>query len=250
MIYTIYMWAVISICTIFFGGSLIILVPFDRKGHIYKVLSRLWGRCIVWSSRVPLELEGVDKIPPMPCIYMSNHQSYFDVISLIGYLPVPVRFVAKRVLTYIPVFGQALWASGHIIIDRANPRQSFDRLDRAVEKIHSGTSVLVFPEGTRSPDHKLGPFKKGGFVLAIKAGVPIVPISITGTHPMMPKGSFTFRKTRVRIKIGDPVVTEGYELERKEDIMSVVRSITLKNFEPGSAEAEANKEEIAAFASQ
>ncbi len=249
MIYTIYMWATIILYTLIAGLLLLLVIPLDWQGLFYKVISRTWARLIVRTSRVPLEIEGLERIPATPCVYMANHQSYFDVISLIGYLPVPVRFVAKRVLTYIPVFGQALWASGHIIIDREKPTQARGRLDRAVERIHTGTSVLVFPEGTRSPDHRLGPFKKGGFVLAIKAGVPIVPISITGTQPMMPKGSFRFTKTRVKIKIGNPILCQDYEssrplgLERKEELMARVRNAILDNFDPDSGEATANQEE-------
>jgi 1-acyl-sn-glycerol-3-phosphate acyltransferase len=243
MIYTIYMWATISLYTLTLGFLLLLVIPLDWQGLFYKVITRTWARLIVRTSRVPFEIEGLEKIPAMPCVYMANHQSYFDVISLIGYLPVPVRFVAKKVLTYIPVFGQALWASGHIIIDRENPGQAKSRLDRAVEKIHRGTSVLVFPEGTRSPDHRLGPFKKGGFVLALKAGAPIVPISITGTQPMMPKGSFRFRKTSVKIKIGDTILSQDYELGQKEKLMARVRSAILANFDPSSEEARANQAE-------
>jgi 1-acyl-sn-glycerol-3-phosphate acyltransferase len=243
MIYTIYMWAAIIFYTLTWGTLLAILLPFNWHGIFYRLITRAWARCIVFTSRVPVEIEGLEKIPPVPCVYMSNHQSYFDVICLIGYLPVPVRFVAKKVLTYIPVFGQLMWATGHVIIKREDQKQAFGKLDQAAEKIQTGTSVLVFPEGTRSPDHKLGPFKKGGFVLAVKAGVPIIPISITGTHPMMPKGSFRFTRTIVRIRIGDPVASMEYPLEQKEGLMKRLRKAIIDNFEPESEEAKANRDE-------
>lgn len=244
MLYTTYMWIVLFLYTFTLGPLLGVLLLFNWRDIFYVLITRTWARLIVFSSRVPLEITGLEKIPPLPCVYMSNHQSYFDVISLVGYLPVPVRFVAKKVLTYIPVFGQLMWAAGHIIIQRENPRQAFSKLDRAAEKIRTGTSVLVFPEGTRSPDHVLGEFKKGGFVLALKAGVPIVPISIMGTRPMMPKGSFRFSRTRVKIKVGNPVLTSDYTMERKEEIMARVRLDMIRNFDPDSEEAKANSEEL------
>jgi 1-acyl-sn-glycerol-3-phosphate acyltransferase len=244
MLYTIYMWTAIISCTLTLGLILLILLPINRGGHIYGFMTTLWARLIVFASRVPLNIQGIEKIPPFPCLYMSNHQSYFDVISLIGYMPVPVRFVAKKVLAYIPVFGQLLWLTGHVIIDREDKKQAFSQLDKAAEKIRAGTSILVFPEGTRSPDHILGPFKKGGFVLAIKAGVPIVPISISGTRPMMPKGSFRFKRTRVKIRIGDPIHSNEYSLEQKERLMERVRKAIIENLDEDSEEARANKEEI------
>jgi 1-acyl-sn-glycerol-3-phosphate acyltransferase len=155
------------------------------------------------------------------------------------------RFVLKRVLAYIPFFGSALWMSGHIIIDRENPRQAFSALDKGAEKIRKGVSVFVFPEGTRSRDHRLGTLKKGGFVLAIKAGVPIVPISITGTQSMMPKGRFSFKRPElVRVRFGDPIETKGYDLSRKEALVSEVRKAIIKGFAVDTPEWKANHQEL------
>lgn len=247
MLYTIYMWMVLLLLTLLCGTLVIVLAPFDRSGRAYHLISRVWGRSIIWASRNPVSIEGLDRVDPaQPAIYMTNHQSYFDVICLMAMLPVPMRFVAKRILFYIPVFGQAMWASGHIIIRREDRRQSFQALDRAAEKIRRGTSVLVFPEGTRSPDHKLLPFKKGGFVLALKAQVPIIPISITGTRPMMPKNSYRFSRTRVRMVVAEPVRTTGLDLQDKEDLIGRVRREILYHFPPDSPEAQANAEERSA----
>jgi 1-acyl-sn-glycerol-3-phosphate acyltransferase len=238
------MWILIILCTLTLGSTLLVLLPFNRRGTIYNGIAAFWGRLIVVASRTPIEIEGIENIPRVPCVYMSNHQSYFDVISLAGYLPVPIRFVGKKSLSYIPVLGQVLWLTGHVIIDRADRKQAFSELDKAAEKIRSGTNILIFPEGTRSPDHRLGTFKKGGFVLTIKAGVPIVPVSITGTLPMMPKGSFRFNRTRVKIKIGNPIPSSEYTLEQKEKLMERVRRAILENFDENSEEAKANKDEI------
>jgi len=245
MLYTIYMWAVLIFFTFTCGTLLVLTVPFDRRSRCYHPISRAWARLIIWASRNPVTIAGLDRLDPgRPAIYMTNHQSYFDVICLAALLPVPVRFVAKKILVYIPVFGQAMWASGHIIVQRENRQQSFQALDQAAEKIQRGTSVLVFPEGTRSPDHRLGPFKKGGFVLGVKAQVPIIPISIAGTRPMMPKGSYRFARTRVRMAVAEPVSTAGVDLQSKETLMARVRQEIIYHFPPDSNEAKANRAEL------
>ena len=244
-LYTIYMWLVLILATVFWASLLALVLPIDRGRFLYYYISRFWARTIIFLSGVKVRVEGLEKIPATSCIFMANHQSYFDVICLIGFLPRPARFVAKRILKFIPLFGQVMWGSGHIIIDRKNPKQAWAELDRAIEKIKKGTSVLVFPEGTRSPNHKLGPYKKGGFVLAIKSGVPIVPISITGTQSMMPKGKYSFsRPELIEIKIGEPILARDYTMENKEELMERVRRAIIKGFSPGTPEAEINQPEL------
>jgi len=244
-LYTIYMWLVIALATIFWGGLLFLMLPFDWGRFSYFFCSRNWGRMIVFLSRVKVELLGLEKIPPAPVVFMSNHQSYFDVICLGAFLPRPARFVIKRVLIYVPIFGQAVVATGHIIIERENPKQAFSAMDKAADKIKKGTSIFVFPEGTRSRDHRLGVFKKGGFVLALKAGVPVIPVSITGTQSMMPKGSFSFQRPKlVRIRVGDPIDTAAIHLERKEKLMAETRKAMIRGFAPDTPEWKINQSEL------
>jgi len=245
VLYTIYVWILLILATLFWGSLLALALPFDRKGNLYFFISRFWAKTIIFFTAVPLKVEGLEKIPASPCIFMSNHQSYFDVITLIASLPRPARFVAKRILKFIPVFGQLMWASGHIIIDRANPKQAFSELDRAAERINQGVSVLVFPEGTRSIDHKLGPFKKGGFVLAIKSKVPIMPISITGTQSMMPKGRYSFQRPKlIQVKISEPINLADLDLSQKQALMDLVRKAIIQGFGSETPEAKANQAEL------
>lgn len=245
IIYTIWMWLVLGACTIFWGTLYLIFFAFDGRKFFYDQISRFWARSIVFLSRAKIEVEGLEKIPAGPRVFMANHQSYFDAISLVVYLPPPVRFVAKKILQYLPVFGQLLWITGQIIIDRSNPKQAFAELDKAAEKIKQGASVLVFPEGTRSPDHKLGQFKKGGFILTIKAGAPIVPISISGTQSMMPKGKYSFKRPKlVKIKIGDLIATKDFGAEQKQELMYQVRRAMISGFDPETEEAKANQGEL------
>jgi 1-acyl-sn-glycerol-3-phosphate acyltransferase len=241
VLYTAYMWTLIVAATLVFGTLLGLLMPVARKGLLYSLITRGWGRTIVRGSGVRFTMIGADQLDPAaPCVYMSNHQSYFDVICEVGYLPHPARFVAKKELVYIPIFGQVMWGSGHIIINRSRHADSVAGLKKAALKIRSGTSILVFPEGTRSPDHKLGEFKKGGFMLALEAQVPIVPVSVSGTHPMMPKDGFTFTKSDVTIVIGDPIPTAGLTPTERDRLMALTRAAIIRNFPEGSAEALAN----------
>ena len=245
IIYTVYFWLVIIIATLVMGPALAIMLIFDRGKHSYFFMSRNWARLLVFLSGVKVEVEGLENIPAGPCVFMCNHQSYFDAISLGACLPRPVRFVAKRVLTLIPVFGQLLIFTGHVIIDRANSKQAFTALDKAALKIKKGTSIFVFPEGTRSRDHKLGPFKKGGFVLAIKAAAPVVPISITGTQSMMPKGKFSFQRPElVRLRVGKPIATENTSISQKDKLMKDTRRAIIKGFSLDTQEWKANHMEL------
>jgi len=199
---------------------------------------------IVRGSGVGLEINGAEKLDRhTPYVFMSNHQSYFDVITLIGYLPQSARFVAKKELVYIPIFGQAMWATGHIVIDRSIPERAVEEMKKAAKKVSAGTSVLVFPEGTRSPDHKLSPFKKGGFMLALEAKVPVVPVSITGTRPVMPKKGLTFKRSDVRVEIGDPIMTLDLKQDDRQELMDRVRAEIIKNFPEDSPEFQANKDD-------
>jgi 1-acyl-sn-glycerol-3-phosphate acyltransferase len=241
ILYTIYVWIVLTATVLAWCSLLAIMLIFDRGKYSYPFMARTWAGMVVFLTGVKVEISGLDKIPKGPAVYMANHQSYFDVISMGAFVPVAPRYVAKRVLTYIPVFGQILYLTGHIIIDRDDPRQAFGALDRAAEKIKRGTSIYVFPEGTRSKDHKLGQFKKGGFVLAIKAGVPIVPISVTGTQSMMPKGKFSFKRPKlVRIAISDPVDGTSSQLDQRDRLMSETRKAMIRGFAPDTPEWKMN----------
>ena len=246
MLYTFYMWALIASTVIVFGLTLLLTLPLARKGPLYKLIVHGWGKTIVAGSGVKVTIVGRDKLDPaVPYVFMSNHQSYFDVICLVARLTHPVRFVAKKELLYVPVFGLCMWASGHIIINRAQHAAAVGELKKAAAKIRAGTPVLVFPEGTRSPDHKLGPFKKGGFMLALEAQVPVVPLSIVGSHPMMPKDRYTFARSDVTIVVGDPIPTAGLNSSSegdKEQLMALTRKAMVRNFPVNTPEYEANRD--------
>jgi 1-acyl-sn-glycerol-3-phosphate acyltransferase len=167
---------------------------------------------------------------------MSNHQSNFDIPVLLGHLNVQFRWLAKMELFKIPIFGHAMRKAGYISIDRNNREAAFESLKAAAHKIKSGVSILIFPEGTRSRDGKMRPFKKGGFVMALDSGAPIVPIVLTGTRSIMTKGRFRINPGKVSMMIHQPIQTSEYTRETKDALMERVRRVIcegLENIETG-----------------
>ena len=237
MIRTLYIaiWVVFS--TLMLGLLVIFLSFFVRSGNPLHKIARFWGRSILIVSRIKVSIKGLSNIDlSKSYIYMSNHQSNFDIPVLLGYLKVQFRWLAKMELFKIPVFGHAMRKAGYISIDRNNRESAFESLKKAARKIKSGVSVLIFPEGTRSRDGKIHPFKKGGFVMAVDSGVPIVPIVLTGTSSIMTKGSFRINPGKVNMIIHQPIQTSVYTRETKEALMERVRRVIcdgLENIETG-----------------
>ncbi len=159
-----------------------------------------------------------------PYILMANHQGAYDIFVLLAYLPVHFKWLAKEELFKIPIFGWAMGAAGYISIDRKGKKKALESIEQAVTKIREGASVLVFPEGTRSPDGQIHSFKKGGFTLAIKAGVPIVPIAIRGSREVLPRSSLRVRPGRIQLVVGKPIPTDDRGMADREGLMEEVRA--------------------------
>jgi len=220
-------------------ASIVILYSFfSRTGNGPHLLARFWANSILWVSRVKVTITGAEKLDPdRSYIYMPNHQSNADIPLLLGRLPVQFRWLAKAELFRIPIFGRAMRGVGYISIDRSNRKSAFESLERAARTIRSGTSVLIFPEGTRSRDGRILSFKKGGFVLSVDAGVPIVPIIIRGTRDIIPKGHFLIRPAPVTMEILDPVETADYTRKTKDQLLERIRSIFIDAFESDRRES-------------
>ncbi|HLL56185.1 MAG TPA: lysophospholipid acyltransferase family protein [Myxococcaceae bacterium] len=158
-----------------------------------------------------------------PHIFVMNHQSMLDIPAAFAAIPANLRFVAKKVLQYVPVLGWYMMATGMIFVDRSNRAQAVGSLKRAAEKIRNGKSIIAYPEGTRSRDGRILPFKKGVFVLALEAGVPIVPVAIEGSGKVLPSDGFRLRPGDVRLKVGRPIPTAGRTPEQRDELMREVR---------------------------
>jgi len=170
--------------------------------------------------------------PSKSYIYMANHQSNFDIPVLLAHLPVQFRWLAKAELFKIPLFGLAMKRVGYISIDRGDFRSAVKSLKKAADTIRKGTSVVIFPEGTRSLDGKIHDFKKGGFIMAIDSQVPIVPVVIHGTRAIMPKANLRiWTNNRVLIEVKKPIPTSDFTRKRKDMLMAHVRKSICESFE-------------------
>ncbi len=196
----------------------------DKPGGIFEKVPRLWSSLVLWAVGVKVRVHGLENLNPgEPHIFASNHVSWFDVPALAKILP-RYKFVAKAELFKVPIFGPAMRHAGMIEIQRENRKAAFGAYEVAAERIREGNSVVVFPEGTRGHAYPLRPFKKGPFVLAIAAGVPIVPIIIHGTIEIMRKGSLLAHPGTIDIHLLEPVSTSSVDYDHREVLMQTVRA--------------------------
>jgi 1-acyl-sn-glycerol-3-phosphate acyltransferase len=216
----------IMVALITIVGSLWALVMrlVDSSGDRVLDLARWWSRWVTRSAGVTIVVEKrAELLAHQPYVFMANHASSLDIWALFVAIPRRVRMIAKKQLARIPLFGWAMWAGRFIFIDRKNAMKARQSIEEAGRRIHGGDSVLLFPEGTRTRDGQLGPFKKGGFHLAIQAGVPIVPVALVGTRALMPRGSLFVRSGEVRVILGQPVETAGMTEEQRDVLLDQVR---------------------------
>jgi len=227
--YLIYAWIVFV--TAIFSIAVMLASLTDSKGvNPHKVIG-IWARSILFGSRIKVRIRGLSNIDfSQSYIYMLNHQSYFDIPVVLGCMPVQFRWLAKHELFKIPLFGMAMRRAGYISINRSNRRSAFRSLKTAARIIRSGVSVVIFPEGTRSPDGRIQPFKKGGFVLAIQSGVPIVPVIIQGTSAIRPKEGKKIIPGEVLIDVCAPILTTDYTYKTKEALMDQVKMVISEPF--------------------
>lgn len=221
----------VVLITAFFAPLAIIVSFFTRTGNPVHSIARIWGQSILLISRVHVRVIGLSNIQPdKSYIYMANHQSNFDIPVLLGCLPVQFRWLAKAELFRIPVFGRAMLGAGYIKINRFNQKSAFKSISTAARKLKDGVSVMIFPEGTRSRDGSIQKFKKGGFVMAIESGVPIIPVILKGTWSIMAKSSLRINRGDVEMEIAEPINTTGYSMETKEELMDRVRTVICQKF--------------------
>ncbi len=217
------------------GGTLLLLAPlvticyslaiaiaiflFRLPEDTLQRYPRQWARLFCRIAGVRVRIEGADQLQVNTgYIYCANHLSQFDIFSFQGYFPFSFRWLAKEELFKVPFLGWAMTNAGNIAINRSHGREALKSLQQAAERIKAGTSVLIFPEGTRSADGILQPFKGGAMLLAIKAGVPIVPVAFVGSYAVLPKGALFVRPGTITIKIGTPVMVTGYSSKDKQEL--------------------------------
>ena len=193
-----------------------------KDGGVFDRIPRLWSRLILWAAGVEVRIHGMDRLTRgEPYIFAANHVSLFDIPALVGALP-QHYFVAKSELFKVPVFGPGIRAVGTIPIERSNQKAAFGSYALAAKRIHGGSSVVVFPEGTRGTSYAVRPFKKGPFVLAVQAGVPIIPCLVHGTIEVLPKKSWRIRPGWVDVHLLEPVPTGGLDYEDRDELAKIV----------------------------
>ena len=217
----------VAIYTVVIGLPVIAASPFDREARVVRALGRVWVRWILRTYGIRVEVSGLENVPTnAPALFLSNHQSLVDIAAIVDTLPPAVswRFVAKKELVRVPIFGWCLVATGQIIIDRGNRERAVKSLERAAARIRAGASVIAFPEGTRSASGSLLPFKSGPFHLAVAAQVPIVPVTVSGSQRITPKRSLHVHPGTVRIAFGKPIPTRGVTVEQRNELKARVRA--------------------------
>jgi 1-acyl-sn-glycerol-3-phosphate acyltransferase len=197
---------------------------FDRTGNASHRVARVWGRILLAVSFIRVRVEGIENIDPRAgYVFVANHSSFMDIPAILAGISNQFRFFAKKGLFRIPFLGTHLQRAGHLPVDRSSVRASLKSMSEGARLIAArGTSVLVFPEGGRSPDG-LREFKEGAAYIAIKAGVPAVPVGLEGMREKLPMGSFHIRAGQVTLRIGRPIPTAGLRLADRETLNDQLR---------------------------
>ncbi len=229
---TVFQMAAVGLATLVIGLPAIalgVLVPGRRrKGRIFRWVTKIYSMVLLPVFGVTVETRGVSRVDRgAPYVFMSNHASHVDSLALAVSIPHPLHWVFKKELSKIPVFGWVLLSLGQIMVDRRNALQARSALANAAAALGGNNSILIYAEGTRSKDGKLQPLKKGGFHIALQAGLPIVPVRVSGSHDIIPSGSLRVRPGHVVVELFDPVPTAGRSETDIPVLMARVRDALL-----------------------
>jgi 1-acyl-sn-glycerol-3-phosphate acyltransferase len=182
-----------------------------------------WSRALLWISGVRVYTEGIDRIEATAAyVYIPNHTSFFDIFSLLAYLPVDFKFILKEELMRLPILSWAMRKAGYISISRSSPARARKTLKGAIDMIKKGTSLVIFAEGTRSKDGTLQPLKRGAFQLAVASGAPIIPVAIKGSNEIMAKGSYKINSGAIRITLAKPIPTKNCRRDQMPMLIEMV----------------------------
>jgi 1-acyl-sn-glycerol-3-phosphate acyltransferase len=207
-----------------FGLLTITLGLLLPPGRVFRFMGRWYGRTTLWACGVRLHATFEEDLSKGNFILMPNHQSLFDIPALLATLPGETRFLAKQSLFRIPVWGWALRTGGFIPVDRSDRSRAGETFKTAIQGLDEGVSILLFPEETRTPDGSLQEFKRGGFLMALRSGLPVVPVGIDGTYRVRRKGTFLIRPGTVAVHYGGALSPEGLSLKDKRGLMESVRT--------------------------
>jgi 1-acyl-sn-glycerol-3-phosphate acyltransferase len=214
----------IVLATVVLGAISLITSIFDQSGNTEHRIARFWSRILLAAGFIRVRVDGAERLDPRASyVFVANHGSYMDIPAVLATLPHQFRFFAKKGLYKIPFLGYHLKHAGHLPVDRSNARNSLKSMTEGAHIVRErGISVLLFPEGGRSAEGLRG-FKEGAAYIAIKAGVPVVPIAIIGMRELLPMGSVHLRSGKVRVRVGDPISTAGMTIKDRDRLTEQLR---------------------------
>ena len=220
-------WPIMVVLTLFTAVFTMIFVPFRNAEFVHRV-QQFWSRSFYRLMFLPVTVEGLEHIQPgQSYVFVSNHQSMFDVWLIYGWLPVIFKWLMKAELRKVPFVGIACKAAGHIFVDRKNPKAAMESMENIKKQLKDGVCTVIFPEGTRTKDGQVGRFKRGAFQIALDLKLPIIPISLSGCYDVLPKGKpFVYRRP-VRMYVGEPI--DITQFENNNDAIDFVRGKVIEN---------------------
>jgi 1-acyl-sn-glycerol-3-phosphate acyltransferase len=233
MLHSLLFYGALVVVTITLSLMAVLSALVTRSSRIPQKIARLWARMLLGAAGVRLEVQGKENVDPLkPYIFAANHQSQFDIFALLAAVPVSFSWLAKEELFRIPLLGAAMKAADYIPINRTDRRSAFASIDEAAMRVRQGASIVIFPEGTRSPDGKVRGFKKGGFFLAIKSRQPMIPVSISGGFRVLAKGSLRVHRGTIRVHFSPPIPTDTLSSADKDWLIFEVRRVMRQHLPP------------------
>jgi 1-acyl-sn-glycerol-3-phosphate acyltransferase len=232
-------WAFIFVTCVTMGAPVVliqaVLFPFGLANRWGDFTVQWWIGTLSWLWRVELEVSGLEHIERgQTYVLACNHRRHLDPVSCLLAMKHDLRFgfIMKRALSLIPIWGWFIWMNGYIPIDRGRGKRGKDQLATGVKYLKQGRSVMMYPEGTRSPDHRFRRFKRGAVVLAIRAGVPVLPVAVSGTARLWPKNRWHIRPGRVRVEVLRPIPTRERSLDERDEVLAQVRKELVDRYRP------------------
>ena len=224
-------FVVVVVISLAFGAAELLTMPFHGGGYLFHALARGWAHTVLFVCGVKLHTAGLENVDfTRSYVYVSNHASMFDIPAIIAGIPDQIRIVYKKELEIIPLFGWGLRWGSYIGIDRRKGSDAVRSLEEAAEKIRNGASVLLYAEGTRTLDGKLQPFKRGAFNLAVKAGVPVVPLIVNGSFHILRKRSVVIRPGRITLTLERPITINGSGKEMEMKLLEDVHAAMARHY--------------------